>query len=67
MKFSVNGVIQLIGTLAQTVNALGAFVPDKQKVYVAAALAALQGLSAVLAHFSNPDGTPASVAYTPSK
>lgn len=67
MNFTVNSTIQLISTIAQTVNAFGGFVPQgKPQMYVAASLALLQGIVAALAQFRNPDGTSARVPYVPA-
>jgi len=59
MKFSVNTVIQLFALCAQGINAVSDLLPPRGKFYAAVALAAVQGIVGVLAHFANPDGTPA--------
>jgi hypothetical protein len=59
MKFSVNSVIQLLALTAQGINAVSDLLPSRGKFYAAVALAAVQGIVGVLAHFSNPDGTDA--------
>ena len=65
MKFSWNLVIQILGTIGQGLNAVGGMLPPKSQVLVASALAIIQGVSGLIAHFSNPDGTKATTAYTP--
>jgi hypothetical protein len=57
MKFSVNSTIQLLALVAQGINAVSDLLPPRGKFYAAVALAAVQGVVGVLAHFSNPDGT----------
>lgn len=57
MKISVNSVIQLLALIAQGINAVSDLLPPRGKFYAAVALAAVQGVVGVLAHFSNPDGT----------
>ncbi len=66
MNLTINSFIQLLGTVGQTLNVVGGFVPADKKMYVAAGIALLQGIAAAVAHFSNPDGTPAALAYAPS-
>ncbi len=63
MKFSVNVVIQMLALAAQGINATQDLLPGKGKFWAMVALSAVQGLTAVLAHFANPDGTPAQAPY----
>lgn len=63
MKLSVNTVIQILALSGQVLNFTQDFVPAEGKIWIAVALSAIQGASAVLAHFANPDGTPASEPY----
>lgn len=63
MKLSVNVVIQILGLAGQAVTAVSDILPPRARVWAFVALSAIQGISGVLAHFANPDGTPASVAY----
>ncbi len=63
MKFSVNVVIQMLALVAQGLNATQDLLPPKGKFWAMVALSAVQGLTAVLAHFANPDGTPAEAPY----
>lgn len=63
MKLTTNVVIQILATVGQLVNQLSPVVPEKQRTLVLAVLAAVQGVVAAVAHYSNPDGTNASAAY----
>jgi hypothetical protein len=67
MKFSTNMVIQVVATLAQLVNQLGGVVPAKYQTVILAVLSGVQGVAAAIAHYNNPDGTSAKVAYIPPK
>ena len=68
MKFSWNLVIQVLGTVVQALNVLAPFATsDKAKGSIAATVALVQAITAFIAHFSNPDGTPAAAAYVPEK
>jgi hypothetical protein len=63
MKFSVNVLIQMLALAAQGLNATVELLPGRGKFWAMVGLSAVQGVAAVLAHFANPDGTPAQVAY----
>lgn len=63
MKFSVNVLIQMFALAAQGLNATVELLPGRGKFWAMVGLSAVQGVTAVLAHFANPDGTPAQVAY----
>jgi hypothetical protein len=65
MKFSLNFnlVLQTLGGILQFINMFGTAIPAKYQSYVAAVVTAIQALLAIVAHFNNPDGTPATVAY----
>jgi hypothetical protein len=65
MKLSINVAIQALGTVAQLVNQTSDLLPPKPRFWATVALSAIQGLTAVLAHFANPDGTPARTAWVP--
>lgn len=56
-------IIQTVLALIQLGNALTSVVPDKWKTVVLGVVALAQIVQARLAHNSNPDGTPASMAY----
>lgn len=64
MKLSWNLVFQAIATAAQYGNQAMDILPPKWKPAGALVLGLLQAVVAWRAHLSNPDGTPASVAYT---
>lgn len=63
MKFSVNVVIQMLALAAQGINATYDLLPDRARFWAMVALSVVQGATAVLAHFANPDGTPAEAPY----
>lgn len=63
MKFSVNATIQALALAAQAINATLDVLPPRGRFWAMVALSAIQGLTAVLAHFANPDGTPAEAPY----
>jgi len=64
MKFSANMVIQILALVAQAANAVLDVLPSpKSKAIAAGVIAIAQGVAAGLAHFSNPDGTPAAAPY----
>lgn len=63
MKFSHNIIIQILALIAQLLNALTAIVPEDKKIYIGLGLVLVQGIAGILAHQSNPDGTPATTAY----
>ena len=63
MKFSVNVAIQMLALVAQAINATQDLLPERGRFWAMVVLSAVQGVTAVLAHFANPDGTPAAVPY----
>ncbi len=63
MKFSVNVAIQMLALVAQGINATEELLPGRGKFWAMVVLSAVQGVTAVLAHFANPDGTPAQAPY----
>jgi hypothetical protein len=63
MRLRVNVAVQVIGSASQVLNVAAGIIPAKDQFWIAGLLGVAQGLSAILSHFSNPDGTPASVAY----
>lgn len=64
MRFSVNVAIQMIALAAQGINASIDLLPGKGKFWAMVGLSVAQGAAGVLAHFANPDGTPAQAPYT---
>lgn len=67
MKLSWNLVFQTVATAAQYGNQALSIAPEKWKPGVALAIGLLQAVVAWRSHYSNPDGTPAKVAYLPTK
>jgi len=67
MKFSVNVVIQMLALVAQGVNQAQDLLPPRAKFWALVVLSGVQGVAAVLAHFANPDGTPATEPYRKQK
>ena len=72
MKFSTNLLIQILGTTIGVAAQCAPILPAKAANYVsiaggAAALGAqmIQAVTALVAHFRNPDGTPATQPYAP--
>jgi hypothetical protein len=63
MKFSVNVVIQMLALAAQGLTQTQDLLPGRAKFWALVALSAVQGVTAVLAHFTNPDGSPAEQPY----
>ena len=65
----VNAIVQTAGAATQILNlAIGSgYLSPKGQAALAGAAAFVQGLVALLAHYSNPDGTPAAVAYVAKK
>ena len=63
MTVNANYLIQVIALLLQTLNQLAAILPPKGQFWATVIITGLQGVSAVLAHFKNPDGTTAKVAW----
>ncbi len=63
MRFSVNVAIQMLALVAQGLNASVDLLPARGKFWAMVGLSVAQGATAVLAHFANPDGTPAQAAY----
>jgi hypothetical protein len=63
MKFSLNVAIQMLALVAQGLNASVDLLPGRGKFWAMVGLSAVQGVAGVLAHFVNPDGTPAEAPY----
>lgn len=63
MTLSVNAIIQSLSFVAQFANQLSDVVPPDGKPWIMGGLLILQGVTAILAQFKNPDGTPASQPY----
>jgi hypothetical protein len=63
MKISWNLVFQAVALVAQYGNQASAYVPPKAKTCLALVIGLAQAVVAWRQAYSNPDGTPASVAY----
>jgi hypothetical protein len=64
MKFSTNVVIQILALVAQAANATMDLLPSpKAKAIAAGVIALAQGISAALAHWTNPDGSDVTLPY----
>lgn len=65
MKLTTNVWITVIMMALQMIAQLSDLLPSDWKHWALAAQIVLEALKALLAHFSNPDGTPAQVEYRP--
>ena len=63
MKLSVNSIIQTLMLAMQGLNQASDVLPPKAKFWAMLAISAMQGVVGIMAHFVNPDGTSAKVAY----
>lgn len=63
--FNLNLCIQVLSTIAHVLNLAGGVFPEGSdtKAKIMLGLAIVQGVSGSLAHYKNPDGTPAEDAY----
>jgi hypothetical protein len=66
MKLSLNIIIQSLAMVMQILNQTLDLLSPKNKSYALVAISVLQVVTGVLAHFYNPNGTPASTAYNPT-
>jgi hypothetical protein len=53
----------MLALVAQGLNASVDLLPGRGKFWAIVGLSAVQGVAGVLAHFANPDGTPAEAPY----
>lgn len=67
MKLSVNAIIQILAIIGQGAAVVSEVLPPQAQKWTVGTLAVVQALTGILAHFRNPDGTPAAVAYLPQK
>lgn len=65
LTFSWNIVAQVLGTLLQILNVAAGVVSPKWQPVVAFGLAVVQAGIALTAHYVNPDGSTAKVAWIP--
>lgn len=62
MKLSTNVGIQSLGLLLHTAN-IAVSSPEQIKFWVSVVIGVVQIISAVKAHLSNPDGSPAQLPW----
>ena len=60
-------VFQAIAVLLQLYSVLGSAVPPKYQPLAAGIIGCIQAIQGVIAHYFNPDGTVATVAYVAPK
>jgi len=65
MRRWLSVTLQIVGSAGQIINILEPVLKPEQKLYVAAAIGLAQVAVNAIAHGSNPDGTPAEVAWKP--
>lgn len=65
MKLSTHLIWQALAMILQAANQYSDILPPKWKPFIALAIGLIQVLLGWHAHYYNPDGTPASVAYVP--
>lgn len=58
-------ILQSCGVLLHIANIYSGMVPAKWQTLVAAVIAFLQGVEGLIAHYYNPDGSPAQVSWSP--
>jgi hypothetical protein len=62
-KFSWNMIFQGVAMAAQLMNQVGGILPAEWKEGAVLVIGAAQAVVAAIAHFRNPDGTPAALPY----
>jgi hypothetical protein len=67
MKFGVNAMIQMLALIAQAGMQVSDILPGRGKAIASVVVAVAQAGVAVLAHFSNPDGTPVTEPWKGNK
>jgi hypothetical protein len=63
ITISVNVLIQALAGVLHFANMANWIVPAKYKFWIAGVIMICQGLTGILAHYSNPNGTPAEIPY----
>ena len=61
--FNLNMAIQILSTIGNGLTMASSVVPAEYKPIVLLSLGVVQAVSGLVAHFKNPDGTPASDSY----
>ena len=64
MKRWLSITLQILSGVGQILNILEPTLNAEEKIYVAAGIGLIQIIVNAIAHNSNPDGTPAEVAWT---
>lgn len=67
IKSLTNILIQILMFVFQGINATSGITEDDLKPVVAGIIAVVQGIIAIIAHYSNPDATPVETAYVSKK
>lgn len=67
MKRWISITLQILASIGQIVNLVEPWLDAEQKTAVAAGLGIAQVIVNAIAHGSNPDGTPAEIAWQPPK
>lgn len=67
MKLKVNVLLSGLASLGQILNTYGGIIPPKYQTLVAGVLGGTTMIVAAVAHYRNPDGTPAVVPYVKEK
>lgn len=65
MKFSLNVVIQILMLILQGYNQISDMLDPETRQVATLIMGIIQAVVALLAHYRNPDGTPAKAAYIP--
>jgi hypothetical protein len=67
MKRWLSTTLQIIGGMGQVVNIVEPIMKQEHKIIIAGCIGFAQLVVGVIAHNSNPDGTPAEVAWIPTE
>ena len=65
MKRWISVTLQIVAGIGQVVNIFAPIMTERQKIITAGAIGVGQLVVNAIAHGSNPDGTPAEVAWKP--
>ena len=63
MRLSLNIVIQILMLVCQAYNQISGMLPQEAREIATLVMGVIQAVAALLAHYRNPDGTPAATAY----
>ena len=66
MNIFLNVIVQILGVIVLYGNQALTIVPEKYKGLVTGITGTAMGITAILAHFRNPDGTKAEKPYDPT-